>query len=85
MNVGMSNGFGPVDLQRALFPATMYVDYIRIYQHPDKVDIGCDPKDRPTAKYIKDHPKLYNDPTLREFKDSGYPIPEYSLNPQCKV
>ncbi|KAI9596759.1 beta-glucan synthesis-associated [Syncephalis fuscata] len=85
MNVGMSNGFGPVDLQRAVFPATMYVDYIRIYQDPDNIDVTCDPKDRPTAQYIKDHPKLYNDASIHEFKNSEYPWPQFSINPQCKA
>ncbi|RKP08190.1 beta-glucan synthesis-associated [Thamnocephalis sphaerospora] len=85
MNVGMSQGFGHVDLENARFPATMYVDYVRIYQHPDRIDVTCDPKDRPTKQYIKDHPKLYNDPTLQNFTQSGYPLPQYSLNPQCSA
>ncbi|KAI8050410.1 beta-glucan synthesis-associated [Syncephalis plumigaleata] len=84
MNLAMSTGFGEVDEKNAPIPSTMHVDYIRIYQHPDKIDVTCDPKDRPTAKYIKEHPKLYNDPGLRAFNESGYPLPEYSLNPQCK-
>jgi hypothetical protein len=85
MNLAMSSGFGEIDEKNAPMPSTMYVDYIRIYQHPDKIDVTCDPKDRPTAKYIKDHPKLYNDPGLRAFNESGYPLPEYSLNPKCKA
>ncbi|RKP08191.1 beta-glucan synthesis-associated [Thamnocephalis sphaerospora] len=85
MNVAISDGFGMVDFRNARFPATMYVDYMRIYQHPDKIDIGCDPKDRPTKKYIDDHPFLYQNATLRKFAEAGYPLPQYSLNGQCKA
>ena len=83
MNLGMSEGFGHVDFQNARFPATMHVDYLRIYQDPDNVDVTCDPKDRPTRQYIKDHPELYANAGWRTFAESGYPLPEYSLNPQC--
>lgn len=85
MNVGMSEGFSPVDLTLAKFPATMYIDYIRIYQHPDRVDVTCDPKDRPTAQYIKDHPRLYNDPTLKKFSEAGYAWPDYRIPAQCSA
>jgi hypothetical protein len=30
----------------------MSVDYIRVYQSSDAINIGCDPKDFPTAAYI---------------------------------
>ncbi|KAI9596758.1 beta-glucan synthesis-associated [Syncephalis fuscata] len=77
MNVAMSDTFGKIDFGKAKFPATMYVDYIRIYQDPKK--------DRPTAKYIKDHPKLYTNLSIHNFKDSGYTMPTYSLDGQCKT
>lgn len=38
-----------------LFPGEMKVDYVRVYQRKDEINIGCDPKDYPTAKYINDH------------------------------
>lgn len=53
MNLGMSTNFGPVDLENLPFPATMKVDYIRIYQDPDNINYGCDPDDFPTSAYIK--------------------------------
>lgn len=31
----------------------MSVDYIRIYQPKDAVNIGCDPKEFPTMQYIE--------------------------------
>lgn len=48
----MSTNFGPVDLDHLPFPVHMRVDYVRVYQPKDKKNIGCDPKDFPTAEYI---------------------------------
>jgi hypothetical protein len=84
MNLGMSYGFSEVRLDKLTFPATMYIDYVRIYQDPDKIDITCDPKDRPTRQYIKDHPELYTNPLLHHFNETKYPLPQYSLEPKCK-
>lgn len=52
VNLGMSTNFGVVDLEHLSFPAHMRVDYIRVYQPSHSRNIGCDPKDFPTAKYI---------------------------------
>lgn len=52
MNLGMSTNFGEVDLEHLPFPVTMSVDYIRVYQDPDNINYGCDPKDFPTQAYI---------------------------------
>jgi hypothetical protein len=30
----------------------MRIDWVRVYQHPDKINIGCDPPERPTSAYI---------------------------------
>ena len=30
----------------------MRIDYIRVYQRADHINIGCDPPDFPTAAYI---------------------------------
>jgi len=51
-NLGLSLGFGEVDFDHLVFPAVMKIDYIRAYQDPDALNIGCDPKDFPTAAYI---------------------------------
>ena len=48
----MSRGFGPVDLHRLTFPAHMRIDYIRVYQPTNAINIGCNPKDFPTEAYI---------------------------------
>jgi len=48
------------------FPATMHVDYVRMYQHPNETNIGCDPPDYPTAAYIASNPNnIYTDPNAK--------------------
>lgn len=32
----------------------MYIDYVRVYQPNNNVNIGCDPKDHPTHDYIQE-------------------------------
>jgi beta-glucan synthesis-associated protein KRE6 len=54
MNVGMSKNFGVVDLAHLTFPAVMKVDYVRVYQRKDAINIGCDPPDFPTQAYINE-------------------------------
>ncbi|CAM0135235.1 unnamed protein product [Umbelopsis sp. WA50703] len=53
LNFGMSTAFGPVNVNALTFPAYMYVDYIRLYQSPDRISLDCDPEDYPTGDYIK--------------------------------
>jgi beta-glucan synthesis-associated protein KRE6 len=55
MNLGMSKNFGAVDEEHLQFPTTMYVDWIRVYQPSDQINIGCDPKDFPTQAYIQQY------------------------------
>ena len=52
-NLGLSMNFADVDLTKLTFPTTMSIDYIRVYQPKDAVNIGCDPPDFPTAQYIE--------------------------------
>jgi beta-glucan synthesis-associated protein KRE6 len=48
----MSENFGTVDLEHLVFPTKMRVDWIRVYQPKDAVNVGCDPADFPTKAYI---------------------------------
>ena len=59
-NLGISRNFGYVDLDHLTFPATMKVDWIRVYQDPENINIGCDPSDFPTAAYINQSGNLNN-------------------------
>ncbi|KAI5481391.1 glycoside hydrolase family 16 protein [Pseudohyphozyma bogoriensis] len=52
LNLGISDSFQPVMYNELKFPATMLVDYVRVYQTEDAPNIGCDPADHPTADYI---------------------------------
>lgn len=43
-----------------IFPAIMQIDYVRVYQRSGATNIGCDPKDYPTADYINSHTEAYS-------------------------
>ncbi|TEB38307.1 glycoside hydrolase family 16 protein [Coprinellus micaceus] len=84
MNLGMSRSFGTVDLADLPFPAHMRVDYIRVYQPHNAINIGCDPKGFPTANYIKSHIQAYSNPNLTTWVDDyQHPWPRNSLVDQC--
>ncbi|KAH8556470.1 family 16 glycoside hydrolase [Umbelopsis sp. PMI_123] len=83
LNFGMSKAFGPVDLSSLIFPSYMYVDYIRLYQSPDRINLDCDPADHPTSEYIKNHYNAYMNPNLTTWEQAGYSFPAYSLNNSC--
>lgn len=54
-NLGMSQDFGVVDIANLQFPSYMLVDYVRVYQRPDKItndSLGCSPPKYPTAQWI---------------------------------
>lgn len=65
-NFGMSNSFAGVNLEGILkqLPATMRIDYIRIYQDEDNQIVGCDPEGYPTTEYIRKHPEPYANPNI---------------------
>ncbi|EHK98139.1 putative Beta-glucan synthesis-associated protein KRE6 [Glarea lozoyensis 74030] len=65
-NFGMSMSFAQVFLPNLakLMPATMRIDYIRIYQDPDAISVSCDPPGYATTPYIKKHAAVYNNPNL---------------------
>lgn len=66
VNLGASKNFGDVNWERLTpgFPFEMAVDWIRVYQDPDNISIGCDPKDMPTADYINKHIEAYTNANL---------------------
>lgn len=65
-NFGMSNSFSALNLTglAKLMPATMRIDYIRIYQDEDNQIMTCDPEGFPTTDYIRKHPEPYKNPNL---------------------
>jgi beta-glucanase (GH16 family) len=52
INLGMSKNFGTVDFEHLTFPNHLRVDYVRVYQPVNAVNVGCSPKGFPTADYI---------------------------------
>jgi len=79
-NLGMSKNFGFVDEEHLHFPTTMYVDYIRVYQPSDAINIGCDPPNFPTQAYIKQYIEAYTNPNLTTWVDDyKQPVPKNSF------
>jgi len=84
MNLGMSRNFGNVDLEHLTFPAIMSVDWIRVYQPKNAINIGCDPPDFPTAAYIEQYIEAYTNPNLTTWVDDYKQlIPKNSFLGQC--
>ncbi|KAJ7346342.1 beta-glucan synthesis-associated [Mycena albidolilacea] len=83
-NLGISTGFGFVDFEHITFPSTMRLDYVRVYQHPDKINIGCDPPERPTSAYINTYIEAYTNPLLTTWEDDYHQtVPKNKLIDQC--
>ncbi|PVV00886.1 hypothetical protein BB560_004715 [Smittium megazygosporum] len=84
MNLSLSKRFGVVEWERLKFPATLYIDYVRVYQQPNKIRISCDPDDRPTRDYILNHPRAYFNVNYTKWEQTGYELPRYSLKDRCR-
>ncbi|KAJ7225676.1 beta-glucan synthesis-associated protein [Mycena pura] len=83
-NLGMSLNFGTVDFELLTFPAVMRVDYIRVYQPSDAINIGCDPTDFPTQAYINEYLGAYTNPNFTTWRDDfGQPFPKSKELGQC--
>ncbi|EPQ60516.1 beta-glucan synthesis-associated [Gloeophyllum trabeum ATCC 11539] len=83
-NLGMSTNFGDVDLDHLTFPTTMSIDYIRVYQPKNAINIGCDPEDFPTQAYINQYLRAYTDANLTTWRDDfKQPFPKSSFLGQC--
>jgi beta-glucanase (GH16 family) len=69
LNLGISPTFAFINWTyiTPLLPATMRVDYIRIYQNPHDMSVTCDPEGYETTSYIANHPKPYTNPNLTEW------------------
>ncbi|KAG8863844.1 hypothetical protein FRB96_007681 [Tulasnella sp. 330] len=69
--------------QEPMFPANMYIDYIRVYQKPDQINVGCSPKDFPTESYIENHIEAYTNANLTTWKQFGSTFPRNRLVESC--
>ncbi|KAG5422218.1 KRE6 [Candida metapsilosis] len=82
-NLGISNNWAYIDWNSVIFPSQFHIDYVRIYQPPDQINVGCDPSDYPTYDYIQEHLDLYSNPNITSFEDAGYSFPKNSLTGGC--
>ncbi|KAG9019307.1 hypothetical protein FRB90_004020 [Tulasnella sp. 427] len=71
LNLGLSHNFGTIDFDELSFPAIMAVDYIRVYQNKNSVNIGCDPQGFPTSAYIAKHIDAYTNANLTTWDQYG--------------
>ncbi|TBU39860.1 glycoside hydrolase family 16 protein [Dichomitus squalens] len=84
MNLGMSSGFGEIEFDKLTFPSTMRVDWIRVYQDPNAINIGCDPSAFPTSAYISQYQEAYANPDLTTWVDDYKQVfPKNKLLEQC--
>ncbi|KAK0198266.1 beta-glucan synthesis-associated [Armillaria mellea] len=84
VNLGMSENFGYVDLDHLTFPAVMSIDYIRVYQPKDSINVGCNPDDFPTQAYIEEYIEAYTNPNITTWVDDyKQPFPKNSFLKQC--
>lgn len=84
VNLGMSENFGYVDLEHLTFPSIMSIDYIRVYQPKDSINVGCNPDDFPTQAYIEEYIEAYTNPNITTWVDDyKQPFPKNSFLKQC--
>lgn len=79
INLALSENFGAVAYDRLIFPTTMSVDYVRVYQPKDAVNTGCDPTDFPTAAYIETYKEAYTNNNLTTWAQYGEAWPKNRL------
>ncbi|KAI0311695.1 glycoside hydrolase family 16 protein [Amylostereum chailletii] len=82
-NFGMSDSFVKIDYDHLTFPAKMRIDYVRVYQPSNAINVGCDPEDFPTKAYIDAHPEAYWNAQLTTWEQYGGQSPKNSLLDQC--
>lgn len=61
LNLGISPNWQDINVGTLAFPAEMTIDYVRVYQRKDEINIGCNPERYPTKTYIDDHLDAYSD------------------------
>lgn len=83
MNLGISNNWAYIDWASIQFPAIMQVDYVRVYQPADEINMTCDPDDYPTYDYINNHLNAYENMNLTSWSMAGYKQPKNSLVNSC--
>ncbi|KAG8716446.1 hypothetical protein FRC11_008595 [Ceratobasidium sp. 423] len=83
LNLGLSPSFQGADFKNLQFPATMLIDYVRVYQRAGQENIGCDPRNYPTADYIDQHLVAYTNPNLTTWDAANFTFPRNSKYDGC--
>nr|GAT60377.1 predicted protein [Mycena chlorophos] len=84
VNLGFSHSFSYIDFADLQFPAIMRIDWIRVYQSPDNINVGCDTPERPTQQYINTYIEAYTNPNLTTWHDDyGQPVPKSNMTTGC--
>lgn len=82
-NLGFSTNFGGIDFESIQLPATMLIDYIRVYQPANAKNIGCDPLEFPTAAYINTYMEAYTNFNLTTWAQFNQTNPKNRLVDNC--
>ncbi|KAF8996765.1 glycoside hydrolase family 16 protein [Hymenopellis radicata] len=80
LNLGISPNWQTIDLTTMIFPAEMLIDYVRVYQRDDSMNVGCNPAAYPTSGYIAEHIDAYMDPNITTWQ---WDKPKNSLYDGC--
>lgn len=84
MNLGLSNNWdGNIAWGNLHWPSKMRIDYVRVYQPPDKKSLTCDPSEHPTYDYIQDHLPAYMNVNHTSWEEAGYAFPPNRLSSDC--
>lgn len=81
LNLGISHNWQTISPDTMTFPAEMMVDYVRVYQRKGHENIGCNPKDYPTAEYIKNHMDAYTSERRARFPSVVSALTFHLLDP----
>ncbi|KXN74234.1 glycoside hydrolase family 16 protein [Conidiobolus coronatus NRRL 28638] len=81
LNLALSKSFAKgLDTNKLELPSEYLIDYVRLYQNPNKKKVSCDPKSHPTKDYIENHPKAYYNKNFTSWKGAGYSLPQYTVS-----
>ncbi|KAG2734845.1 hypothetical protein G9P44_002851 [Scheffersomyces stipitis] len=82
-NLGLSPTWQTIDFASLDYPATLEIDYIRIYQREGEEEMTCDPPDYPTVDYINSHIAAYSNVNFTSWEQAGYKTPRNSFMHGC--
>ncbi|VVT45411.1 uncharacterized protein SAPINGB_P000741 [Magnusiomyces paraingens] len=79
LNLGISTSWVYIDWPSLVWPSRMRIDYVRVWQPKDAINVGCDPDGYPTYDYIENHKDVYTNPNYTVWDDTVYEWPKNKL------